>query len=78
MKSILVILVAIISAIYLVNPGAGVIEFIPDVLPIVGNIDEATAAAILLACARYFGFDFSGFFGRRGDGASEKDVVDVD
>lgn len=79
MKSILVAIAAVLSAVYLVNPTAGFLEFIPDNLPVVGNIDEAAAVAILLACARYFGFDLSSFLGRRGeDGTSKKNVVDVD
>ena len=54
----------------------GVIEFIPDNFPIIGNLDEATATAVLLACARYFGFDLSKFFGRKEDEKNE--VVDID
>jgi len=42
------IVIAIICAIYLINPTLGVIEFIPDNLPIIGNLDEATATAGLL------------------------------
>ena len=40
--------IAIFCAIYLINPTAGFIEFIPDNLPIIGNLDEATATAGLL------------------------------
>ena len=40
--------IAVFCAIYLINPGAGFIEFIPDNLPIIGNLDEATATAGLL------------------------------
>lgn len=42
------IAIALLCAIYIVNPGAGFLEFIPDNLPIVGNLDEATATAGLL------------------------------
>lgn len=59
------------------NPTLGVLEFIPDNFPIVGNLDEATATAILLACARYFGFDLSRFFGKKGKDDTNQ-VVDVD
>ena len=44
------IFLAVLAIIYIVNPGAGVIEFIPDNLPFVGNLDEATATAILIKC----------------------------
>jgi uncharacterized membrane protein YkvA (DUF1232 family) len=33
---------------YLLNPGMGVLEFIPDALPMVGNLDEAGATALLI------------------------------
>jgi len=38
--------------IYLLNPGAGVFELIPDQLPIVGNLDEAAAVGLLIALFR--------------------------
>jgi uncharacterized membrane protein YkvA (DUF1232 family) len=38
----------IVGAIYLLNPGAGIIELIPDAIPLVGNLDEAGATALLL------------------------------
>ncbi|MBK1854210.1 DUF1232 domain-containing protein [Verrucomicrobiaceae bacterium 5K15] len=79
MKSFFVLVAAILSVIYLINPGAGFIEFLPDNLPIVGNLDEATATAILLACARYFGFDMARFFGKKKEEDTQKEtVIDVD
>lgn len=33
---------------YILNPGGGVVELIPDFIPLVGNIDEAAATAIAL------------------------------
>jgi hypothetical protein len=33
---------------YLVNPGAGVLELLPDGAPLVGNLDEAAATAFLI------------------------------
>jgi hypothetical protein len=78
MKGFVVIIIALLSAIYLLNPTFGVLELIPDNMPLVGNLDEATAMAVLLACARYFGFDFSRFFGKRGEDVQERDIVDVD
>ncbi len=41
-----------VSLLYLLNPGAGLFELIPDALPVVGNLDEAGATALLLACVR--------------------------
>lgn len=40
--------IAILCAIYILNPTAGFLEFIPDNLPVVGNLDEASATAGLL------------------------------
>jgi len=42
------VVIAIVCAIYIINPTAGIIEFIPDNLPFIGNLDEATATAGLL------------------------------
>jgi uncharacterized membrane protein YkvA (DUF1232 family) len=42
------IIVGIICLVYLINPTAGVLELIPDNLPIVGNLDEAAAMTVLL------------------------------
>ena len=36
-------LLAALGVVYILNPTAGVIEFIPDNLPIVGNLDEGVA-----------------------------------
>ena len=43
--------------IYLLNPFAGWIEFIPDALPFFGNLDEVTATAMFLGCLSYFGYE---------------------
>jgi uncharacterized membrane protein YkvA (DUF1232 family) len=64
-KGFFVALIGLLCGFYLLNPTWGVIEFIPDNIPFVGNIDEATAAAILIACLRYFGFDITRFWKRK-------------
>ncbi len=40
----LVYLLSLIGIVYLLNPTAGILELIPDNLPIVGNLDEGAAA----------------------------------
>ncbi|MGB2402613.1 MAG: DUF1232 domain-containing protein [Akkermansiaceae bacterium] len=65
MKSFFVALVGLLCGVYLLNPTWGVIEIIPDNIPFIGNIDEATAAAGLIACLRYFGFDVTRFWKRK-------------
>ncbi|PID51642.1 MAG: hypothetical protein CR954_00745 [Candidatus Moraniibacteriota bacterium] len=64
MKSFFVFCVGVLSFFYLFNPTSGVFEFIPDVLPVVGNIDEATATALLLSSLAYFGIDLGHLFKR--------------
>ncbi|MBI2838423.1 MAG: DUF1232 domain-containing protein [Acidobacteria bacterium] len=59
LKDVLVFCVGAVALIYILNPGAGFLEFLPDNLPLLGNIDEAAAAGILIACVRYFGFDLT-------------------
>lgn len=62
MKKFIVALVGIISAMYLFNFGLGFIELIPDNFPIVGNLDEAAATALLLSSLSYFGIDLFNIF----------------
>lgn len=47
-KNILTVIAGVVGAIYLLNPTAGLIELIPDNLPIVGNLDEAAATALVI------------------------------
>lgn len=59
MKSAVVLALGGISALYLVNPTAGFLEFIPDNIPFLGNLDEAGAMLLLINCLRHFGVDLS-------------------
>lgn len=58
-RSIVGMTVAVVFAtlcgVYLANPTLGVFEFIPDNIPGIGNLDEATAMAIFLSCLGYLG-----------------------
>jgi hypothetical protein len=56
-KGSIVLLLGILSAAYLANIGAGVVEFVPDNIPLLGNIDEAGATLLLLNCLAYFGIN---------------------
>ncbi|MBD3387837.1 MAG: DUF1232 domain-containing protein [Candidatus Altiarchaeales archaeon] len=42
------LLASLASAAYMLNPGMGVFELIPDNLPVIGNFDEMWAVIILL------------------------------
>lgn len=43
----LIYLLTLVGIVYLLNPTAGVIELIPDNLPLVGNLDEGAAALLV-------------------------------
>jgi hypothetical protein len=43
----------VLGSIYVINPGAGVFELIPDVVPIFGNLDEAAATTVLVLGLQY-------------------------
>ena len=62
LKSLLVLVLGVLGVVYLLNPTAGIIEFIPDNTPIIGNLDEAMAAGFVIAALRYFGIDLTSFF----------------
>jgi uncharacterized membrane protein YkvA (DUF1232 family) len=43
----LVYLMGLLGLIYILNPTLGVFEFIPDNIPLVGNLDEGAAALLI-------------------------------
>lgn len=53
MKRTQAYLAILIGAIYLLNPGLGVFELIPDNLPVFGNLDEGAAMLLFLWGWRY-------------------------
>jgi hypothetical protein len=67
--TVIAALIAILCGVYLANPTWGFLELIPDNLPFVGNLDEATATAILISCLGYLGIRLPFLSGR---GKSEK------
>lgn len=65
MKKIVVAVVGILSLLYLLNPGLGIFEIIPDNIPFIGNMDEMTATYLLLSSLSYFGLELRDVFGGR-------------
>ena len=63
MKKLLIVVIGILSGLYLINPGFGIFEFIPDTVPFIGNLDEATASLLLFSSLTYFGLDLRDVFG---------------
>ncbi len=75
MKKAIVFCIGLLSLLYILNPTAGVFEIIPDNLPLVGNLDEAAAVALLLICLKYFGVDLPNIFRRDQD---EDKTIEID
>ena len=44
------LLLGAVGGVYMVNPTAGILELIPDNMPLVGNLDEGAAAFLLFWC----------------------------
>lgn len=65
LKELVILALAAIAVLYLINPTAGILEFIPDNLPVVGNIDEAGATLILLNTLRHYGLDLTRIFAKQ-------------
>jgi uncharacterized membrane protein YkvA (DUF1232 family) len=74
-KKILIFCIGLLALLYILNPTAGVFEIIPDNLPLVGNLDEAAAVALLLMCLKYFGIDLPNIFHRNG---ADGNTIDID
>lgn len=74
-KHFIVLCLGLLSALYLLNIGAGVFELIPDNIPIIGNLDEAAATLLLLNCLAYFGLDLRHLL--RSNNQKKKRVIDV-
>lgn len=53
MKNILVLIASVLSVLYLLNPGFGIFELIPDNIPFIGNVDEGLAAYVLYSAIEY-------------------------
>ncbi len=74
MKRFLIILSGLLSLIYLFNPGSGLVEFIPDVIPGLGNVDEGLAAYVLISVISYLtGKEFGLFSAKK-----EEEVKTID
>jgi hypothetical protein len=63
MKKIVVASIGMLSLIYLLNPGLGIFEIIPDNIPLIGNLDEGAATFFFLSSLAYFGLDLRDVFG---------------
>jgi hypothetical protein len=51
--SLLALTGVVLGTIYIANPGFGLLELIPDNAPVIGNLDEAGATALLIMGLQY-------------------------
>jgi hypothetical protein len=56
-KIIFILISGLLSALYLANIGAGIVEIIPDNIPVAGNLDEFIASLLLMNTLAHFGLD---------------------
>ncbi len=64
LKNLAIFCSGLICTMYLMNAGLGIIEIVPDNFPLIGNLDEASATALLLSCLAYFGLDLTNLFSK--------------
>jgi hypothetical protein len=57
LRTLLALLGAGLAGLYLSNLGMGVLGEIPDAFPLLGNLDEVLASAVLFSCLSYLGFN---------------------
>jgi len=54
----------ILGGLYVLNPTGGIAELIPDVIPLIGNLDEATILFLMFGAMRYLGMRMPDFVER--------------
>lgn len=64
-KDFLVAIAGVIGILYIINPTAGILELIPDIIPFIGNLDEAAAMFLIYSTAEYFDYDIKSLFKRK-------------
>lgn len=57
-KEFIILIIAAASVIYLFLP-----SLLPDVVPLIGWLDEGLATTIVLSALKHWGFDLTGLFG---------------
>lgn len=62
----------VFAVLYLINPTLGLFEFLPDNIPLFGNLDESTATLILLSALAYYGYRIPNMFNRDDEDNSAK------
>lgn len=57
-RELIIVMIASISVVYLFLP-----SLLPDIVPLVGWIDEGLATTIMLSALKHWGLDLTGLFG---------------
>lgn len=57
-KEFIIMIIAAVSVIYLLLP-----SLLPDIVPLIGWLDEGVATTIVLSALKHWGFDLTGLFG---------------
>ncbi|MFN8449608.1 MAG: DUF1232 domain-containing protein [Anaerolineae bacterium] len=65
LKEMMILGLGAVALLYLIYPSLGVFELIPDAIPVIGSLDEASATIILVNTLRYYGLDLARLYGRR-------------
>ena len=65
LKRLLAQIGAILSSAYLLNIGYGIVDLIPDNLPVAGNLDEVVASLVLFVCLNSLGIGPDRLFKRK-------------
>ncbi len=64
LKEMVILTLAAIALLYLMYPSLGTFELIPDWIPVIGSLDEASATLIILSTLKYYGFDLTKLYGK--------------
>jgi len=68
----------LLSGLYLLNLSFGIVFEVPDVLPVVGNLDEVTVSAFFFGCLSYLGINLVPFRKDRKEQPVEQNTNDSD
>jgi len=63
-KDGIVAVLGIMGVLYMLNLSFGVLEILPDNLPLIGNMDEAAALFLVYSAMEYFGWNVKSLFTR--------------
>lgn len=63
LREMVVFFLFLFGIFYLTFPNAGILEFIPDFVPFIGNMDEAGATLLIVNALNYWGLDLTTLLG---------------